>query len=476
MKLLTIGIDGGDREIFDKFEMPFIKKLQQQGEIVEVTEDLWSRGWASIVTGVRGSEHGGFYEKPVLDGTYGFTQKFGIKDIDANADIIPLWEMLNKSGHNIGMMNVPGTAPAPEVSGFFVSGAGGGLGKVENIPEELCFPKSIKDELKNLGYVSDIRFSSSGIKDIEMLFSRLIVMQERRAEAFITLTQKYNVDFGFVAFMATSRVQNIAMSEICAYKDSVLDPTSSFQQFLQRLYRSLDDCIAHIVSEINPDRLMIVADHGAAPYEYSMNLNNFLENLGFLKKRNRNSLVSIVKKVAPARLKASIVTSIPKTVSQFSGESDFKNTYAFGHRYVPGIYINDKKRFNGPVKTENEVQKLVYKICDAFNENSYAKKFGMNAKPYRSENVQAKFYNLLPDIWIDKPDNIFVEGRGAFIEKNMNYKKITDINNVTGDIYSGIKGRFPLFLVDRKIGADIVSNDKKDLTLAYKLIRRSFNL
>ena len=472
MKLLTIGIDGGDKNIFKTFDMPFLRGLLKQNEYITITEDLWSRGWASIVTGLPGTEHGGFYEKPLLDGTYRFTQRFGTKNIEANTSIVPLWNLLAKTGHSIGMMNVPGTAPAPGVSGFMVSGAGGGLGKVDGIPDALCYPKDIKGELENTGYISDVRFLSSGIRNTAALFERLILMQEKRTQAFLKLIQKYNVDFGFVAYMATSRIQNLAMSEINALADG--RARTAFSELLLTLYRSLDQCISKLVDTVKPNQLMIVADHGAAPYHYSLNLDDFLVEAKFLKKRGKISAAGMLKKIVPTQLKKSLITSMPKKASQFSGNLNMSQAYAFGHRYVPGMYINDKKRFNGVVDTTRESEQLVREICDTFNDNSLAKERNMYAKPYRSEHTQSEYYDLLPDIWIDKPDDIFVEGQGGFFEKNAKYGDITNLNEVTGDIYTGIKGRNPFFLVDNKTYEYLRDNDKRDLTLAYKLIKRSF--
>ena len=467
-----IGIDGGDKEIFDAFDMPFLQRLLEQNKFIDITEDLWSRGWASIVTGVPGTEHGGFYEKPLLDGTYRFTQGFGAKNIKANQNIVPLWDLLANTKHNVGIMNVPGTAPAPEVSGFIVSGAGGGLGKVEGIPDTSCYPKDIRKELEKVGYISDIRFLSSGIRSASTLFESLILMQEKRTQAFLKLSKKHKVDFGFVAYMATSRIQNLAMSEIRALSDSTT--TTIFSELLPTLYRSLDQCIAELVNTAKPDQLMVVADHGAAPYRYSMNLDDFLAEAKFLRKRSKTSVVSMIKKAVPDQLKKSLTISMPKKISQFSGNLDMSRAYAFGHRYVPGIYINDKKRFNGIVSTTKESERLIEEICGAFNDNPLAKEHGMHARPYRSECAQSRYYDLLPDVWIDKPDDIFVEGQGAFLEKNVNYGDITNLNEVTGDIYTGIKGRNPFFLIDNKTSEYLKDDDQRNLTLAYKLIKRSF--
>ena len=35
-----------------------------------------------------------------------------------HADVVPIWEMVEKKGARVGIMNIPTTFPAPEVNGF----------------------------------------------------------------------------------------------------------------------------------------------------------------------------------------------------------------------------------------------------------------------------------------------------------------------------------------------------------------------
>ena len=165
MKLLVIGIDGADERIISAFNSTQFKSLKDSMYNKVLTEDLWSRGRAHIFTGKKACDTGAAYTKPLLDGTYDFTQNFGLKDLEGNNDVTPIWKLVNNSGGSVGIMNVPGTSPAPNVNGFFISGAGAGLGKIKGIPEHLCSPKSIKPLLDSYGYILDTRFVTSGIRD-----------------------------------------------------------------------------------------------------------------------------------------------------------------------------------------------------------------------------------------------------------------------------------------------------------------------
>lgn len=76
MKLLVLGIDGGDRRIFEAMGMPNLSRIAASGTYASIAEDIWSRGWAKTLTGVDGPEMGGFYMKPKCDGTRTFIETF----------------------------------------------------------------------------------------------------------------------------------------------------------------------------------------------------------------------------------------------------------------------------------------------------------------------------------------------------------------------------------------------------------------
>jgi hypothetical protein len=101
MKIFTIGLDGGDRTIIQAMPMPNLHRILEENICLDVEEDLWSRGWAEILSGVHGRESGAFYAKPKLDGTHGTTAKFSVSDYRANASIEPLWAKLRGMGSKI---------------------------------------------------------------------------------------------------------------------------------------------------------------------------------------------------------------------------------------------------------------------------------------------------------------------------------------------------------------------------------------
>ena len=478
MKLLVVGIDGGDKRIVDSMDMPRLQAILKEGICLDITEDLWSRGWTEILCGTHSRETGAFYSKPKLDGSHNFMQGFGIDAYKNNQSIVPIWTWLSEQGYKVGFMNIPTTMPAPEVNGFFVSGAGGGVGKIEAIPPDVCFPEQIKNELIKLDYILDTRFVSSGIRKADIFLERLQKMQKKRTDAFISLCKKYSPKFGFLAYMGNTRIQYLAMSEIEPLVGNMRSHQNNFQRGILDLYKCLDESIGLMIDELQPEHVMIVSDHGAAPYLHSVNANDFLVKINMQRqiqtaKRTSQSFLRTFARFVPSVIKQGIKKTVPQVDAiTVRSNIDWDKTVAFGARYVSGIYINDWERFKGPVSDEKAADTLSQSIVDEFNATKEAKKNNLSARLYRKFHKNSKCSALLPDVWIDHPDTVFFEGHGRFVSPNKAYGPIKTLRNINRDIYTGVKGEKPIFCIDNKMSRYIKKNDTKDLTVVYKMIQR----
>ena len=279
MELLILGIDAGDERIISAMNMPHLKSIMQQCNSYETCEDLSSRGWAEMLSGKNGRDTGAFYAKPKLDGTRECTLNFDTHDYENNTDLLPLWKLINDSGKTVGFMNIPTTKYAPNVEGFFVSGAGGGLAGVDGIPEEFCYPKEVASYLNEMGYVIDTRLMSSKIKNMDEWIDRLKLTMQKRTECYIGLQEKYVADIGFIAYIATCRMQYLAMSEI----ENIIENDGVAQNVLQEkikdLFTFFDDLIGELINRIKPQKIMIVSDHAQSRYLYDVNVNYFLKDI-----------------------------------------------------------------------------------------------------------------------------------------------------------------------------------------------------
>lgn len=467
MKQLIIGIDGGDLEIFNKFEMPFLHSLIENNKSIKLEEDLLSRGWVEIISGKHARENKSFYIMPKLDGTHDFTLNYSYKDLKENNDgDLLIWELAEKKNLKVGIMNVPTTYPAPKVNGFFVSGAGGGLYSVKGIPREMCDSEKTLDILKKKEYIIDLRFKPSGIEDIDILFKKLEEMLLKRTESFIDLSKKENPELAFLVFRAPSVIFYLAMSEI-EYKYNKI-----WNNKMEHFFELFDDNLKKIFNELNPENFIITADHGMVSQKYHANYNVFLQKYGYLKKNIRimDYAWYFIKKIL-----IPILNLLGFHYFETSpGKINWEKTKVFGDWYSNGLYINDKKRFNGSV-LEESINKTVEKVCQDLNNCPEARKYNLKAFSYREKYKEYKFYDWLPDIWIDTPDEIFNFGQNKnFINKNPWFGKIRNLKHIPSSMFTGIKGRRPICIMNENLARLIENNDARDLTLIYKITDRFF--
>jgi len=467
MKQLIIGIDGGTRDIFERMPMPFLHERIHDYSGPELEIDLLSRGWAEQISGTYAHAHKGFYVFPKLDGTRDFLFKYSLDDLVSHTDVTPIWDMVGQKGAKVGIMNIPTTFPAPEVDGFFVSGAGGGLNKVEGIPSAMCFPQSLCKDLADLGYILDIRLGTSEISSLNKLFNELMKMAEIRTSAFLTSCKGTQPDFSFLVFRHLSVIQYLGMSEIEAYLDQEQKRQVSevWQNRLEEFYSHFDGLLRKITETLNPEHLIFSSDHGIGSTKEYCNPNAFLQDNGYQKKRIN---------VGPSvRRLGGAIKRIKKPSLSYC--IDWKKTKAFADWYSSCIYINDLERFGGSVN-DCEIDLLVDQICDDFNNHSETVDRGIVALPYRRYYKQSRYYNELADVRIVHKQSIFVASKnGSFFSKNPNYGPIPSLPSQVGGMHTGNKTMYPFFVTDSKTAKLIKDDDPNDLTLVYKLTERIFS-
>lgn len=481
MKFLAIGIDDADPKIINKMDMPFMQNLMTSGECVNIEEDIFSRGWSEFFTGKHARDTKAFYDYPLLSKNYNTSQNFGINMLPDS--IIPIWKLISDRGYKVGIMNVPTTMPAKKINGFFVAGAGGGLNKLQKTQKSLCYPLDVLSFLQDRSYIVDLRLTTSGINDITDFFQQFMNMAKKRSETFIDLCKFYKTDFSFIVFRSLAIVQYLGMSEIEFLYGSDYEPNGDskasnsiyFRKKLIDFYHFFDDLINNLVTELQPKNILVFSDHGKVPYIYNINCNSFLQNIG-LQQSNKllsNSLYYSIVKNTPHGIKNLFKAKRPETYDKLSVSFDYKKTKAFSLGLINGIYINDAKRFSGPIIREKQVKETVDLICKEFNDSEEAKKFNLHAIPYRQQFIGSRYADCLPDVWIDKPDIIRPYGKGKFIEKNYHYEHICNLNTVYDDNWTGIKGKHPLFFLNRE-SLNYLDNHKTDLTLGYQLLDNIF--
>lgn len=479
MELLVIGLDGMDRRLIEQFDMPFLQGLLKELHAIPVKEDLWSRGWVKVLSGLPGTDTGAFYEQPALNGTPAFTQSFGTKNYPKHAAKRPLWEAVDALGKRAAWLNLPTMMPAPSLNGIVLGGAGGGFSPEVRIPEVACHPVSIRDTMVRERMIWENRYVVSGIRHTDLFFEKCTEALWRRVKIYCDLVAEHApFDLGFFVQKEPVIITNIYMHSVEELQKAK-KPYKAVHYLLNQFFSALDDTLKYTVDRLCPKHVMVVSDHGAAPYRKSMNINSMLEDLGYLSHvqgdvAKRPGLVTKMK----ARLINEVRTATgTHTLDRFPSfrPVDHAKSRAFSNSYVPGIYVNDA-RFGVRTIDSKEAERLTDELCRSFNAMPLAKEHKLSARPFRRDHVGAPAFDLLPDVWIDHPEDYFPEGRGAAVQKNPNYRDWSELGGLTRDIGSGKKSADALCVVDTKFLGDIdPARPGADLTLVHQLVLNHFS-
>lgn len=487
MKVLMIGMDGAHLEAFSRGWTPYISSLIEKGDNLELKEDLIMRGWLEIATGKNGVETGALYDKPKANGSYEWDLKFSINDIPGyGTNVKPIWQALNEKGYRVGVMNLPTVFPAPEVNGFMISGGGGGAPVVQTPTLELCYPKEEHPLLVKEGYVVDQRIVpmlvEKNITDPKEIFSILIKKNERRTHSFIRLANKYKIDFGFVIYKSSSNLAEwVLLPEWKRLKEGAKDIDNDFINIIKDYYQKFDDEIRKLHKAFPNAQIIFSADHSLAPREWDINPNIFLQKHNYQKTHSGKTLVKyttqMIKKVIPFSLRAKLrKKKVVHNALYSSAPFDTNSTIAFcktSGDWLQGIYINDEKRFGGPIQ-ESEIEKIKKEIIDTINDDELSKEHGLKA--YSKEFSESSSYKYFPDIVIDVPDGYLITDKTRnFIKKFIPPKGPLNLLSITKGELLCIKAHKPIAVIYNGTWNIKRDKGKLNLTAIYDHIITTFS-
>jgi predicted AlkP superfamily phosphohydrolase/phosphomutase len=439
MKVLLIGMDGASKNTFERGWTPYISQLLTDGKDLGLRTDLYSRGWLEIATGKHSSKTTAVYDGPKCNGSLEWSEQFKINDIPGLGESVkPIWQQLNEKGYRVGVMNLPTTFPAPAVDGFFVSGGGGGGPVVDKPVPELCFPKSIVNDLLEEEYIVDERVTQlvveKKLSSSNEIYKRLANKNDKRTNSFIRLSKKFQVDFGFIVYK-TSSVLAESLVQVDWHKYLNGDNTADKELLLaiENYYKKFDLEIEKLHKAFPSAMLIFVADHGMIRRTHSVNPNRFLVSRGFqVENIVNNSVVTVfnsLKRLLPFRLKKFLKKrSGINRLATNSVSFDSSKTQAFCRTFGDwryGIYINDEKRFGGPVKVE-DIAGIAMRIVNKFNSYLSVSEHAITVKINdftEARNNQSPSW--LPDIFIDVPDGYLITDKTQEIIEDYNAPRDT---------------------------------------------------
>jgi predicted AlkP superfamily phosphohydrolase/phosphomutase len=341
-RLLVLGIDGGDLDLFRQLGMRVVDVLESRGRLGSL-QRVWreDRGWAMILCGQDASFTGGYYWAHV-PGTYLFRPSFGAEDYRTE----PLWKRLDAEGARSAFVAVPTTFP-PQVlqHGLFIAGGGGG--KYPNL-RECVYPNSLLQQHPQVfgKLLLDVR-NQVGADLTPQRFVQLLQEETRSKERLLTeLWEQHDLDFAMLAFVGADRIQHLLWPHLQAAIESAANDRYGILEY----YRVLDETLIRLIDKYSPgNHVIICSDHGFASRSFEVSVNQVLVDLGFQHARlgARRSVTSRLE----AKLKDRVgegARKLYRRILPWRGHSpprlDWNRTEAFANT-AAGVWINSTDRF-----------------------------------------------------------------------------------------------------------------------------------
>ncbi|WP_331233304.1 alkaline phosphatase family protein [Natronorarus salvus] len=263
MRTLLIGLDAACSRVLDPLaaagEIPRIAAIREAGVAAPLASQIppWTASaWPTLYTGTNPGKHGVF-DFLAFDG-YDW-------DVVTASDVRTpaLWEILTDHGLSSVVVNVPVTAPPPEIDGAVVPGY--------TAPEgPACHPDGLLDEIEAAigGYRVYPRTGAESTDERVEGYREVIRM---RGDATSYLVDRYDPAFCFVQFQVT---------------DTVFHECAGASEAVRAVYRAVDEQVGRLYDRCAPETVVVASDHGMGPYEREeFRVNEFLRRRGYVATR-----------------------------------------------------------------------------------------------------------------------------------------------------------------------------------------------
>jgi len=270
-RALVVGLDGMPLTLLEELSargvMLTVGKLLSDGtaaELVAPVPEISSTSWASFLTGTNPGRHGvlGFVDlRP-----HSYQAYFpNLSALDGD----PLWALAARGGLSTACLNVPGTYPAPSLSGVVVSGF------VAPVIERAVSAPRLLPVLRDFDYQLDVEPGdvADHPEDFVLRLGRSV---RARQGAFVHLLRTEPWHVAVAVITETDRLQHFLWRDVA-------DPASPRHALVLGLYRAVDEAVRALVDAAPAGTaLFLVSDHGFGPAHCQLHVNAWLRQRGFL--------------------------------------------------------------------------------------------------------------------------------------------------------------------------------------------------
>lgn len=380
---IIIGLDGVPHRLIQNLSqkglMPATKKIIEEGTFTQMQSSLpeiSSVAWSSIITGQNPGEHGVFGFTELIPGSY--TLSFpNFKSLKTKT----FWQQ--NPDKKYVLINIPFTYPVGKINGFIVAGF------VALDLERATYPQEYLPKLQEISYEIDAD-TNKAHKSISLFLDHSFQVLEKRVKLYRYFWDKIDWDVFMFVFTGTDRLGHFLWD---AYEDEQHEHHESFLKFFKRI----DEIIGEIDSRKgHEDLVVLLSDHGFRLSNTAVNINNLLQETGFLSLTNQS-------------LKEKNYNAITKNSQAFALDP-------------ARIYLNMKGKYPRGSVTEQEKEKVLTDLIDFF-ENLQYKQEKVVKNIFRKEEIyQGRFLELAPELLFLPTDNFTLKGS---ISKRYSFEKDT---------------------------------------------------
>jgi hypothetical protein len=308
-------------------------------------------------------------------------------------------------------------------------------------------------------------------------------MNQRRTDAFLTLDKQFKVDFGFIVFKTSSVIaESILAAENVRSKNKNNSADDTTVDAIQKYYENFDLEIKRLKEAYPETEFVFVSDHGMTEVTHHVNPNILLQQAGLQqlssKKRFLKRVIFKLIQKTPFWIKYILKKRFSNKIQTINSIGFNKSsTIAFCkavENWNHGIFINDYKRFGGPVE-EKEIDSISEQIVSLINSNSMAKKHGVSAK--KRDNKLTSSFRSYPDIELFLQNGYLTNDnvREFISELNPTLSESSLKTVMRGEILS-MKTHTPIAMMSKKAySKSKLQQLDGDLTDVYHRIIEMFN-
>jgi len=450
-RILIIGLDAADLDLIEPWvaagHLPHIGRIFQSGVYAPMRTTLpvmSPPAWTSMISGVNPGKHGVYDFVRLLPGSYRLTS---VRRDQTNFRTI--FDYASDHNRSVIAMNIPVTYPPATVRGIMIAGLGAPTSG------QFTHPHALRDELLNWGYRLDTDIAFAPGREQEWL-NDLTTVTHSQTQAMVRLMQREPWDLAMIVYRAIDEVETFFWHHMDDTHPQH-DPQAAtiFGSAILDVHRMLDTEVGKLIDTVGPETTIALAsDHGGGPQHKEVFLNIWLEQQGWLRRKQPGRLNKLRKNMMrhlhltrenlaplldwplawkirnriPMRIQHALIPEASITLADIV---DWSQTRAYSMGNIGQIYVNLQGREpEGIIAPGHEYEQLLDEITAALFELKDEGQPVVDAV-YRNRDIyHGPYADYGPDL------NVIMRGM-AYTAQSWREMAGTDIFSVSGTHYTG---------------------------------------